>query len=126
MSNDDRPLVLHVMHRFATGGLENGVVNLLNHMPQEAYRHAVETSVYLDPHSLGRGLGTALSTRLLERLRQAPIHAVISGIALPNPASVRLHEGLGMRKVIGWPDRKRHEAGRELQSIHGRGQSPRQ
>ena len=41
MSNDDRPLVLHVMHRFATGGLENGVVNLINHMPAEAYRHAV-------------------------------------------------------------------------------------
>ena len=41
MSNDERPLVLHVMHRFATGGLENGVVNLINHMPGEAYRHAV-------------------------------------------------------------------------------------
>ncbi len=41
MSNDDRPLVLHVMHRFATGGLENGVVNLINHMPAHAYRHAV-------------------------------------------------------------------------------------
>ena len=41
MSHDDRPLVLHVMHRFATGGLENGVVNLINHMPSSAYRHAV-------------------------------------------------------------------------------------
>ena len=41
MPSDDRPLVLHVMHRFATGGLENGVVNLINHMPGEAYRHAV-------------------------------------------------------------------------------------
>lgn len=36
-----RPLVLHVMHRFDTGGLENGIVNLINHMPAEAYRHAV-------------------------------------------------------------------------------------
>ena len=41
MSPDGRPLVLHVMHRFATGGLENGVVNLINHMPANAYRHAV-------------------------------------------------------------------------------------
>ena len=41
MVPDDRPLVLHVMHRFATGGLENGVVNLINHMPAHAYRHAV-------------------------------------------------------------------------------------
>ncbi len=29
------------MHRFDTGGLENGVVNLVNHMPREAYRHAI-------------------------------------------------------------------------------------
>ena len=41
MQPDSRPLVLHVMHRFDTGGLENGVVNLINHMPEEAYRHAV-------------------------------------------------------------------------------------
>ena len=34
-----RPLVAHVVFRFDTGGLENGVVNLINHMP--AYRHMV-------------------------------------------------------------------------------------
>jgi len=41
MTSDKRPLVLHVMYRFDTGGLENGVVNLINHMPADAYRHAV-------------------------------------------------------------------------------------
>ena len=41
MEGDARPLVLHVMYRFDTGGLENGVVNLINHMPAHAYRHAV-------------------------------------------------------------------------------------
>lgn len=41
MPTDPRPLVLHVMYRFDTGGLENGVVNLINHMPSGAYRHAV-------------------------------------------------------------------------------------
>ena len=35
------PLVLHIVHRFDTGGLENGVVNLINHMPRGAYRHMV-------------------------------------------------------------------------------------
>lgn len=35
------PLVLHVVYRFDVGGLENGVVNLINHMPPQAYRHAV-------------------------------------------------------------------------------------
>ena len=38
---DSRPLVAHVMYRFDTGGLENGIVNLINHMPASAYRHAV-------------------------------------------------------------------------------------
>lgn len=41
MANDPRPLVLHVVYRFDVGGLENGVVNLINHMPAGAYRHAI-------------------------------------------------------------------------------------
>ncbi|MBT9501002.1 MAG: TIGR03088 family PEP-CTERM/XrtA system glycosyltransferase [Burkholderiaceae bacterium] len=41
MTTDPRPLVLHVMHRFDTGGLENGIVNLINHMPEQRFRHAV-------------------------------------------------------------------------------------
>ncbi len=36
-----RPLVAHVLYRFDTGGLENGVVNLINHLPQARLRHAV-------------------------------------------------------------------------------------
>lgn len=40
-ARDERPLVMHVVHRFDTGGLENGIVNLINHMPPAAYRHAV-------------------------------------------------------------------------------------
>lgn len=39
--DDPRPLVAHVVFRFDVGGLENGVVNLINHMPEDAYRHAV-------------------------------------------------------------------------------------
>jgi len=38
---DRRPLVLHVVYRFDIGGLENGIVNLINHMPGADYRHAV-------------------------------------------------------------------------------------
>ena len=37
----ERPLVLHVIYRLAVGGLENGVVNLVNHMPADKYRHAI-------------------------------------------------------------------------------------
>lgn len=35
------PLVVHVVYRFGIGGLENGVVNIINHMPPERYRHAI-------------------------------------------------------------------------------------
>lgn len=41
MKTDSRPLVAHVLHRFDTGGLENGVVNLINRLPAERFRHAV-------------------------------------------------------------------------------------
>jgi sugar transferase (PEP-CTERM/EpsH1 system associated) len=41
MKADPRPLVVHVMHSFDVGGLENGVVNLINHLPRDSYRHAV-------------------------------------------------------------------------------------
>ena len=41
MTTDLRPLVAHVVYRFDTGGLENGVVNLINHMPADSYRHVI-------------------------------------------------------------------------------------
>lgn len=40
-SADQKPLIAHVIYRFDTGGLENGVVNLINHLPESAYRHVV-------------------------------------------------------------------------------------
>ncbi len=64
-----------------------------------AYRHSVETSVYLDPQFTGRGIGTQLYRELLAMLRQRSIHVAIGGIALPNAASVALHERLGFDKV---------------------------
>ncbi|GAB2618179.1 arsinothricin resistance N-acetyltransferase ArsN1 family B [Novilysobacter erysipheiresistens] len=64
-----------------------------------AYRFAVETTVYLDATAHGRGLGRQLYERLLAMLREAGMHVAIGGIALPNPASIALHEKLGFRKV---------------------------
>jgi sugar transferase (PEP-CTERM/EpsH1 system associated) len=39
--NNKKPLIAHVLFRLGTGGLENGVVNLINSMPDDKYRHAV-------------------------------------------------------------------------------------
>lgn len=40
-SDDPTPLIVHVIYRLQVGGLENGVVNLVNHMPSDRYRHAI-------------------------------------------------------------------------------------
>jgi sugar transferase (PEP-CTERM/EpsH1 system associated) len=47
-SSGDAPLVAHVIYRFDVGGLENGLVNLLNRMPAGRFRHAI---VSLTDHS---------------------------------------------------------------------------
>jgi len=39
--DDPRPLIVHVVFSFEVGGLENGVVNLINCLPPEHFRHAV-------------------------------------------------------------------------------------
>jgi len=62
------------------------------------YRHAVESSVYVDEGQRGRGLGLVLYRALLARL-EGRFHTVIGGIALPNAASIALHERLGFRQV---------------------------
>lgn len=66
---------------------------------RHAYRFSVESSVYLAPSAAGRGLGSTLYRELLARLGAAGVHLVIGGIALPNPASIALHEKFGFEKV---------------------------
>ena len=66
---------------------------------RHAYRFSVESSVYLDHEKAGQGYGTALYHALLAKLRASDYHLVIGGIALPNPASVALHEKMGFEKV---------------------------
>jgi phosphinothricin acetyltransferase len=64
-----------------------------------AYRHSVESSIYLAPDTLHKGLGTQLYTELFSQLREKGMHVVIGGISLPNPASITLHERFGMTQV---------------------------
>lgn len=60
-----------------------------------AYRWTVETGIYLAPDATGRGLGRRLLSPLLELLERQGYVAAIGAIALPNDASVALHEALG-------------------------------
>ena len=41
MIRDARPLIVHVIHHLLIGGMENGLVNLVNLLPASRYRHAI-------------------------------------------------------------------------------------
>ena len=64
-----------------------------------AYRFSLESTVYLAVDASGKGIGSQLYTALLTKIRAMSAHAVIGGIALPNEASIGLHEKLGFKKV---------------------------
>lgn len=66
---------------------------------RSAYRYSTEITVYVGPGEVGRGLGTGLYEALFRDLKTCDVRAVMAGIALPNEASVALHEKFGMRKV---------------------------
>lgn len=68
-----------------------------------AYSRSVETTVYVDPGRRTRGLGRAVYSALLERLSAGGWGLAIGGIALPNEASVALHERLGFEKCAHFP-----------------------
>ncbi|HEV2414302.1 MAG TPA: GNAT family N-acetyltransferase [Candidatus Dormibacteraeota bacterium] len=67
--------------------------------PKPGYLTSVETSVYLSPGATGKGAGTALYTELFKSLEGEDLHRAYAGIALPNPASVALHEKFGFKRV---------------------------
>lgn len=64
-----------------------------------AYQWTVESTIYVDPSAHRRGVGDALYTELLNRLRSKGFHSAIAVIALPNDPSVRLHERHGFERV---------------------------
>lgn len=64
-----------------------------------AYASSTETTVVLDPSSVGLGLGTALLGALLDLLTDQGYHRAYAIIALPNDASVALHRKAGYRKI---------------------------
>jgi L-amino acid N-acyltransferase YncA len=69
------------------------------HRERAAYRWSVDISVYVDPGWHRRGIGRLLYDDLLERLRGQGFVNVYAGVTLPNPASVALHEAIGMRRI---------------------------
>ncbi len=64
---------------------------------RSAYRFSVEVTVYLAPDCTGRGWGTRLYKALFAELKRGPTRVAMGGVALPNDASVALHEKFGTK-----------------------------
>ncbi len=72
-----------------------------------SYRFSAETTIYLSSDRHRKGIGFELYSHLLEALKKTPCHSLIAAIALPNKASIALHEKLAFEKVghfkeVGW------------------------
>jgi phosphinothricin acetyltransferase len=66
---------------------------------RSAYRYSVESTVYLSANAAGQGIGSQLYSALIAELKETDAHSVIGCIALPNIASIALHEKMGFEKV---------------------------
>ena len=69
------------------------------HRVRAAYRHSVDVSVYIAKSGRRRGVGRQLYEKLLAELAAQRYHAAFAGIALPNEASVGLHQAMGFVPV---------------------------
>jgi L-amino acid N-acyltransferase YncA len=85
-----------------------------SHRERAGYRWSVETSAYLRADQHGRGLGSALYTRLLDDLTALGYCNAYAGITLPNDASLALHRRMGFTDIgrferIGWKNGAWHD-----------------
>ena len=91
MNQGSPPLIVHIIYALGTGGLENGLVNIINRAPPGRYRHAIVclttagefadrlTQANVDIYTLDKRPGHDVRAywrlfRLLWRLRPAIIH----------------------------------------------------
>jgi phosphinothricin acetyltransferase len=78
------------------GGRVVGFSRAAQWKTRQAYDWTCESAVYVDRSARARGLGLALYRALFEELGRRGFRCVIAGVTVPNPASERLHERLGM------------------------------
>ena len=89
-------------HRLLVAQDGSGIVGYAGTGPfraKRAYDTTVETTIYVVPEALGRGVGRALYAALFEALDGDDVHRAVAGVTLPNPASLALHRRFGFREV---------------------------
>lgn len=70
-----------------------------SHRPRAAYQWSVETTIYVKDGMRRSGIGRKLYEALFRVLELQRFQVAYAGVALPNPASVGLHEALGFVPV---------------------------
>lgn len=89
------------------GGAVVGYAYGSPHRTRAAYASSCDVAIYVAAGQTGKGIGGALYGALLQMLKQRGFHAAFAGIALPNPASIAVHEAAGFTPVgiyreVGW------------------------
>jgi sugar transferase (PEP-CTERM/EpsH1 system associated) len=124
---DPRPLVAHVVYRFAVGGLENGVVNLVNHLPAARWRHAVVALTDVDPAFAARIRRSDVELVALHKppgqgYRQWPaLWRLFRGLrpAIVHSRNLAALEAQVPAWAAGVPGRIHGEHGRDAEDPHG-------
>ena len=89
------------------GGAVAGYAYGSPHRTRAAYASSCDVAVYVDPAHARQGIGRELYAELLPLLAGRGFHAAFAGIALPNEASIGLHEAMGFTPIgiyreVGW------------------------
>ena len=66
---------------------------------REAYKHSVETSVYVHPDHHHHGTGRKLMHALIDAAKDYDVHCMIACVTCPNEPSENLHHELGFKQV---------------------------
>jgi len=88
-------------------GIVIGYASSSRWRPKPAYETSIETSIYVAPDAVGRGIGTRLYEELFKSLEGEDVHRAYAGIALPNQASIALHERFGFKRVAHFTEQGR-------------------
>lgn len=100
----------------ASGDEVLGYAYAAPHQERAAFRWSVNVSVYVRDGHQRQGVGKALYTSLFACLRVLGYHNAYAAIALPNDASIGLHEAMGFRHIgtfddVGYKFKQWHAVG---------------
>ncbi|MDZ4713267.1 MAG: GNAT family N-acetyltransferase [bacterium] len=83
---------------YEENGIVSGYAYATRWKDRNAYRFTAEIAVYVENGNEGKGIGTELLKNLIELSNKKGLNKLMAGIAIPNEASIALHERFGFEK----------------------------